>query len=255
MLNPKSTILLLLAATAGFGASAALQGKDLKSRFEELDSKNDKAAIVNLWKENPHEALYVIDEYLEGALAKIEKGGASADEITKMHERAIRGALLIDEALGRPFFSDYASAYVSFGPEQQKQFRAGQRASGAARQAMKKKDYENAKKEAQNCIDAARPLGDWWGAGTGYSALADAEDALGHKESALDAAQLARMIHQNLGFVQAEYHDIQVMARNLVELGRKARAKVVIEQGLAIAKTAGDKTGGAALLELQKKIK
>lgn len=250
----RNSICIILIASAAFTAGAAFQGKELKTRFEELDAKGDKAAIVSLWKEHPHEALYVIDEYLEGALAKIEKGG-SGDEVTKMHDRAIRGALLIDEALGRPIFSDYASSYVSFNASQQKQFREGQRASGAARKAMKSKDFELAKKESQKCIDSARPLGDWWGAASGYSGLADAEEALGHHEAALDAAQMARLLHNNLGFIQNEYKDICAMARLLVNLGSVARAKVVIAQGLGMAKEAGDKTNGQALEELKKKLK
>ncbi|MBI3818970.1 MAG: hypothetical protein HY286_09800 [Planctomycetes bacterium] len=255
MTTLRSTICMFLAAATAFGAGVAFQGNELKSRFEELDGKGDKAGIVNLWKEHPHEALSVIDEYLEGALAKIEKGAAPAEEIAKMHERAVRGALLIDEALGRPIFSDYASSYAGFTPEQQKQFRNGQKASGAARQAMKKKDYKTAKDESQKCIDFARPLGDWWGAASGYAGLADAQEALGEKDAALDSAQMARLLHNNLGFASNEYHDLGVMARMLVELGRKDRATVVIDQGLALAKVAGDKTGGKAFEELKKKLK
>lgn len=239
---------------AGLLLAALSQDADpLQKKFEELDAKGDRAPVVALFKEHPFEVLYMLDGYLEGALAKIEKGGDSG-EIKRMHEKALRGASDAEAALGKPMIRDYVASYVDFGAPEQKQFREGQKSSGEARKALKAKDFKSAKAAAEATIQHARPLGDWWGAGSGYTALAEAEEGLGNWRASVDAAQQARLIHQSLNFVRDEYRDLQIMARVLVQIGNKSRATAVIEQGLALSKSAGDKNGGAAFLELRKKL-
>lgn len=252
-MTARTTICILALTVAPVAAAAYFQKGDLQSKFEELDTKNDRAGIVALFRQNPYDTLGMLDGYLEGALAKIEKGGDPAD-IEKDHERALRGARAADEALGHPVFLDYVSSYVGWNRDQQKVFREGQAASGASRQALQKGDFETAKKEANRCIECARPLGDWWGYGTGLQMLAQAEEKLGHREAALDAIQQARILHHDLGFARQEYRDVVVMARLLVDLGRTPRARAAIEQGLALSRIAKDKDGPKALEDLLKKL-
>ncbi|MFN0207390.1 MAG: hypothetical protein ACKVS6_13880 [Planctomycetota bacterium] len=253
MIHTRTLICILCIAAVPVAAAAFQQKDDLGKQFEDLDTKGDHAGIVALWKQHPADALGVIDGYLEGALAKIEKGG-DANDIKKDQERALRGAKAASEAFGHPIFSDYAASFVGWNSEQQKKFREGQKVSGAASAAFRKKDYETAKKEAQKCIDLARPLGDWWGYSGGLSMLANAEEQLGNLEVALDTIQQARVIHHDLGFVRDEYRDTVTMARILVSLDRRVRARIVIDQGIELSKIAKNKDGPKALEELKAKL-
>ncbi|MBL8693386.1 MAG: hypothetical protein JNJ88_04740 [Planctomycetes bacterium] len=252
MLRPATAVAFLL-GSLGFASLQGQRKDEIRERFLALDAKRDHAGIVELWKDAPARALPTIDEDLEGFLALVEKGGDSK-EIEKMKERALRGAKAADQAFQHPIFSDYTSSYVGWNAEQQKQFRAGQQASGAAMQALQKKDFAAAKKEAQRSIDLARPLGDWWGASSGYGALGAAEEGLGNKEAALDAYQQARVLHHDLNFFDQEIRDETAMARLLLDLGRTVRAGVVLQQATQRAESRKNEKALAAIAELRKRL-
>jgi hypothetical protein len=251
-LSAAAAISILAAAAISAGA-APQRGDEVRKQFVDLAAKNDRAAIVALWKAHPSAALRVIDQDLEGGLAKIEKdGNADSKELKEMYDRALLGARAADEALGRPIFGEYASSYVGWNAKQQKDFREGQRVSSAARKALRDKSYEDAKKSAQQCIAITTPLGDWWGLASGYGTLADANEGLGLKEEALAARTMSRMLNHDMCFSREELRDTIALAKLLTDLERTVRAKMTIEQGLALAKELKDAKSEEALKGLMK---
>ncbi len=249
---PHLALSVLLVAV--LAASAAAQG-DLQKRFEALDDAGDHAGIVALWRDHPFQTIGTIDSYLEGFLALVEKPGeADAAKIEAMKKRALRGARAADEAFGRPIFGDYASSFVGWSPEQQAAFREGQKANGAARGALRKKDFEAARKQALLCIEKARPLGDWWGTASGLSALGQAERGLGRSEAALDALQQSRILFHDLGLAKDAARDAAEMVELLLELDRPVRAAVTVEQGLGLAKACKDAALTARLEDLRTSV-
>lgn len=229
MIRPAAMFLAML-ITLG-----ALPAQNLKERFEALDAKGDRAGIVALWKENPSRILSIIDSYLEGGLKILEGDAPDRKKVDAMYARAIRGALAADEATGRSIFSDYASSFAGWNAEQQKQFRAGQKAFGAHRTALREGKVAEALRLARECEKHARPLGDWWGTAMGLSGIGNCLERMGQPEQALTAHQDARLIYQNLG-LRSELGNLTAMARLLVELDRKPRARVTIEKALVLAR-------------------
>jgi tetratricopeptide (TPR) repeat protein len=247
----------VLVESAPRGAPGGIAA-DLKHEFEALDDKGDQAGVVALWRAHPYDALGVIDSYLEGSLALREHPkGSDADlatSIRAMHQRALRGARAADEAFGRVLFSDYAASFVGWTQAQQKLFREGQEAHRAGRKASKAKQFDEALKQAQRCLDLARPLGDWWGTAMGLSAVGECERQLGHPEAALDALAQARHLHHELGLVGDEYANLRSIAQLASDLGRGPRALRAIEAALELAPIVEDAQGPLALLELRAKL-
>jgi tetratricopeptide (TPR) repeat protein len=231
----------LLAAVLSLGCLTplAVAQQDTKQLFESLDESGDAAGIVELWREKPREALGVIDSYLEGSLREVEKKG-DAGAIAKLHERALRGARAASEAFDTPIFLDYASAFVGWSAEQQKQFRAGQAAFKAAVGAMQKKEWDKAVEQGGECLRLARPLGDWWGSAMGLGILGQAEAQRGNAEAALDALSQARLINHDLRLLDDELECMVGMTDALLKLGRAPRATACAEQGIALAATLGN---------------
>jgi len=246
-------LLCASALPAALTTSAQNPVQQVRQRFEELDAKGDAAALREHWRAHEGLVLYVIDSYLEGGLKQLETSGASEPDaqVRASYERALRGAKAADEAFGRTIFSDYASAFAGWNAEQRKSFRAGQKASGAAGALSKQGKHEEARARAQECIDLARPLGDWWGTAMGLAGVGTASEALGQHEQALDAWQQARLINEALGFKGESYEALLGSARALCALDRRPRALRAIELGLAQAQMFGDEAGRAALLGLR----
>lgn len=244
---------LFLAVLGARSPAAAQDTGGLRKSFEELDAKGDQAAIVALWKANPGATLAVIDSYLEGSMKLMEKNG-DAKEIEALQQRALRGARAADTAHGQSIFSDYASSFVGWTPEQRKSFRGGQRAFSAAMQAAQKKDWKAALAKGEECLKLARPLGDWWGTAMGLSVIGDAQEQLGTLEAALEAHSQARLIYHSLGLAGDEYGNLRSMAALLGKLDRRPRALNSIASALALADALGDAEGRNALLEQRAQI-
>jgi hypothetical protein len=233
-------------------AVQSVKGEELKQQFETLDQKADHAGVVALWRAHPAETLGVIDSYLEGSLARVERApDTDPGELKKMRDRALRGARAADEAFGTAIFSDYASSFAGWDGEQQKRFREGQAAYGKARQAARASDFETALREGERCVELARPLGDWWGTAMGLSIAGQAQVRLGRAEKALEALSQSRLLNAELHLDSAEYADGLSIARLCVELGRRERGRVAIEHALALADRLRDADGPLALLELR----
>lgn len=237
------------------GVLASQQGESpTRKQFIELAAKGDAAGIVALWKAHPSEAIGTIDEDLEGFLAKVEKGGADPKEIQAMKDRALLGARCADEAFGRPIFSDYASSFAGWNEKEQKEFRQGQQLAGQSTKAARAKKWDEALKAAQDCVKITKSLGDWWGLATGYSAMANALEGAGQDLDALEACQMARILHHDMEMAVPRLRDDAQMARLLVKLDRGVRAKLVIESGLTLAAKLKNAKAEAELKELLAKL-
>lgn len=211
----------------------------VRARYEALDAARDHAGLVALWKENPGRVLVTIDHDLESGLALHEKGGEPA-EVDALYARARRGAVAADEAWGRPIIGDYVAAFVGWTAEEKKQFRAGQAACRAARQALKEGEAEKSLTEARRCLDLARPLGDWWGTAMGWAAIGDAAFAAGHHEEAIVAYGAARLLYHDLALAGSAYRVELGLARALAAAGQHSRCLRTIEWVLPTAKKKED---------------
>lgn len=250
-----AAIALLCAAAlpAALTSTAQSPVQQVRQRFEELDAQNDAAALREHWRAHEGLVLYTIDSYLEGGLKQLERSGASEPDaqVRASYERALRGAKAADEAFGRSIFGDYASAFTGWNAEQRASFRAGQRAFGEANALGKQGKHAEARARAQECVDRARPLGDWWGTAMGLAGVGAASEALGEHEQALDAWQQARLINEALGLKGEAYEATRGSARASSALDRRPRALRAIELALAQATAFEDAAGRAELLELR----
>ena len=242
-------------AAAAPTAEARRSETNVKQRFEELDGAGDHAGVVKLWRENPYQVLYVIDSYLEGSLKRIEtEEQVDQDQIRHMLERAIRGARAADEAFGGFMFSDYATAFAGWSPDEQFRFREGQKAYKNAQQSLRSADFEKALQYAKDSLQIAQPLGDWWGMAMALGVLGDAHEALGHYEAALDAHSRARVVNSSLHLLSSEYRNLHSISRCLSRLGRTLRAELVIARALECSVLLEDEAGRVDLLETRLKV-
>lgn len=258
--------MMILAALLAFAPSTASapslplaaeqEAPSTRERFVALHAQQDAEGCKALWKANPHEILYTIDEDLEAALATWEKSPEKPDSATiaSLHARALWGARLASEALFAPMFLDYASAFTSQSDAQKRQFRAGQKSHGEARAAIKAGDWEKAQAKARECVGHAAPLGDWWGHAMGLSALGTACSGGGKLADAIAPLGEAALIYRNLRLPGDEYVALRRLATVLAETGAKPRAKVVLERALELAQVLGDDKGRAELESLAKSL-
>lgn len=252
MLTALALVALLATPTANsapLATPSAQEQVDVRAKFVELHAKNDEAGCESLWKQHPGEVLGAIDADLEGSLAAWEKNSAAPDvkAIAEQHARALWGAKLATQASGHPIFLDYASSFVGWTDEQKKDFRAGQKAYGRARSAMKAKDFAAAAAAGRECADLAAPLGDWWGLAMGLSAEGTALAAQGKPDEALAPLSQAALVYHDLGLIGDEYRTLRTLATALVEAKRPERAKAALARAIELADLVGDSNGRAAL--------
>ena len=252
-LRPRFVSLTLLLAVATCGT---LSAQNIKANFEELVARKASSEIVQLWKQSPFETLQTIDGYLEGSLKLVETSDTpDQKEIESMHAKALAGAIAADKAFDSVIFSEYASSFIGWNREQQKQFRLGQSAYSNAKVAIKATRFEEALAAGQDCVAKAQPLGDWWGTAMGYSAIGSAHKGLGNREKALTALTSSRAIYHDLRLGQAELDCTLEMADLLKQAGTTARAKVTCTQGIALAEKLGNSAAKAKLTETLSSLK
>ena len=246
-----SAVALVLA-----GASAAPPQDaeaEVLAGYRKLADAQDEAGLANLWAAHPELVLTTIDEDLEGSLALREKSEAPDEtRIAQMHARAIFGARAAAAAGLSPLLADYAAAFSGWNAEQQKQFRAGQKAFGRARAAAQAGKHEDALAAGNECVALAEPLGDWWGTAMGFSAAGQSLSALGRHEEALVALGRARVLHHDLGLTGSEYGNLQAMVAALSALGGGPRLAELARQAAALGRALGDEDGAAKLDKLAK---
>ncbi len=155
--------------------SLAMRGDDAveKTRLEKMLTPDSDGMVVAVFKRHPGQTLPFIDRYLEGGLAMIEKAGpsAQADSLASFHT-GIKFAALADRAFGGTTFSDYANAFASWSPSEQKSFRDGQRLFKAGMKAAAD-DPAKAKLLLQQSLARAEALGDLWGKAMALGGLAE----------------------------------------------------------------------------------
>lgn len=240
----------LLLALVPSSSTPVLQEADVRTRFVELADKGDRAGVVALWKANPGEVLGTIDADLEGSLADKEKGAKrDAPEVLAQHKRALFGASCALEAGVDPLLADYVSSFVGFDSEQEKSFRGGQKAHGASRAALKKKDAKGALAAADDCLAKACALGDWWGAQMGHADAARAHELAEDKKAALASWSQARDLAHDLQLQGDELGALSGMASCAKDLKLPARERFALEQAVEL----GSRLGAAQEVEAWKR--
>jgi tetratricopeptide (TPR) repeat protein len=230
-----------LAAQAAPVAAKPAAGKskraEIRAKFEELFTKDDRAGCLALWKENPGYVLPTIDADLEGSLRVYETAvEPDMKEIGRMHKRALWGAEIAAEASGHPIILDYAASFVGWDKEQRSLFRAGQAVYKKSVDAAAKGNHQMALEAGRECVDRASNLGDWWGAAMGYEALGTAMQALSDFENALVAYSRARILNHDLGLASDEYTNLRSMIDMCYTLERWSRGLEALNQALATAR-------------------
>ena len=226
-----------------------------KERYVELSTAGNHAGLVALWKQLPDKVIPVIDSDLERSLAIWEKDGeAKRAEIDALIARAIAGAHAAVDATGRRRVLDYVTSFAGWTAAEKKDFRAGQKAFGAASKALKEKEFDTALEQGRRCLALAEPLGDWWGTAMGLQAEGMALAGLGRKAKAVTALSRARLIYRELGLTSSALRIEASLAAILIELDRQPRAKAMIHDGLATAKRLDKKTLIEAFTSLGTKL-
>ena len=170
------SLLALTAAVSTFGDDPVGSDAVARERLQEMLSAGDDGLIVATFKRHPNATLPFIDSYLEGGLAMMEKGSANPTEAARnalqSFRMGVRFAKLADQAFGATDFSDYATAFASWSPSEQKAFREGQK---LFREGMKlaKSDAAKAIEALERSLRLAEGLHDTWGQAMAQGALAD----------------------------------------------------------------------------------
>jgi hypothetical protein len=197
--------LLLLTLAAG---ATPLRADDApndavdRTRLQAMLAAGDNGMIVATFKRHPAETLPFIDNYLEGGLAMIEKkGDAAASDAMQSFRQGVRFAKLADEAFGGTTFSDYANAFASWSPSEQKSFREGQKLYREGAKLLKD-DAAKAVPALERSYELASSLRDTWGMAMAAAALADAHLKLGdeHLQPAFSFAERAVRLYQSVQF-------------------------------------------------------
>jgi hypothetical protein len=171
-------VLLFAAAPLPRAADDAVTKERLESF---LADEADHPRIVATFRRHPGATLPFIDEYLEGALAEIEKSGADSAgsaSVTQSFRRGLKFAELADRAFQDSIFTEYAGNFASWSPSEQKRFREGQKLFREGKETFAK-DPAAALSLYRKSIGAAEPLGDHWGVAMGQLAAAQACQKLG----------------------------------------------------------------------------
>jgi tetratricopeptide (TPR) repeat protein len=222
--------------------------KEVRKQFVELSAKQDKDALVALWKANPGLVLQVIDADLEGSLREQEKGEpAGSAKVKEKQQRALFGAECAALATGHPILPDYAASFVGWNADQKRQFRDGQKVYRAAAEALQKGDKAAALAKGKECVERASALGDWWGTAMGYDAQGRAAQALGGIDDALTALTQARLLNHDLGLRDDELEELVLLTDLCSAAERWQRALACARDGQALARALGKTDVATAL--------
>lgn len=218
-----------------------------RAQLEQFLYKKNTKAIVQAFKDYEEEVLPFFDEYLEGGLAALEKGApkTAADE---SFAKGVAFARLADEALGGSVFANYATAFSTWKPEQQKQFREGQTEYRKGREALAKQP-EQALVHFKKSLVLCEPLGDAWGKAMCLSKIAAAHAALGNHGPAIEAATAAFEVNKGLHQVSAQTGDLIFRAECRAKSGKKEDCEKDLVAALTLTKRIKDEKRAAALMK------
>jgi hypothetical protein len=163
-----------------------------KARLEKMLADGDDGMIVQVFKRHQAKTLPFIDRYLEGGLAMIEKGGDAAAAQASFRT-GIKFAKLADEAFRDNVLTEYANAFASWSPMEQKAFREGQKEFklGMDAAGAQTPDLIKALEHFKRSLALADSLGDTWGEAMAHSAIAETDLKLGRHEEGRVAAVAA----------------------------------------------------------------
>jgi hypothetical protein len=222
--------LALSLAFTGIGNALAAGPDDAmnKTRLQSMLVAGDEGMVVATFKRFPGQTLPFIDSYLEGGLAMIEKGSdTAAVDSLQSFRMGIKFAKLADQAFGGTEFSDYANAFASWGPAEQKSFRQGQR---LFKEGMKAAVDDKAKAIGilESSLRITESLNDTWGQVMANSGLAEVHLAMGGEEHAAKAEQAARAAvtaSRKVRLDEDRVSALRVHAAAIKALGGKADAR------------------------------
>jgi len=224
---------------------------DVQARYELLAGSADSAGLQDLWRDQPGSALTTFDADLERSLALREKSPEQPPlaEIAALHDRALLAARAASDALGTPIFADYASAFVGWSEQEQRDFRDGQMIVKEAHKLLAEGEAMRAQQLAQDAIDRTAYLGDWWGNAMAYAVRGRAQQASSSFQHALTSYAQARLIYNQLHLTGSEFTNLHRMVNMLVLLEHWPRAQVACEAALRMAPGAGAAEKTVAELE------
>jgi tetratricopeptide (TPR) repeat protein len=256
-----ANILPLLLTIASLGANDAMSPE----RLEKMLSDGDTAWVIQTFRRHPEGVLAFVDQYLEGGLKIIEKGGDAA-KATASFRRGLSFAEAADDAFKEVLFTEYAANFGSWSREEQKRFRQGQAEYGKGRKA-KEDDPATALAHFKSSLSLAKPLGDKWGMAVAYMQIAETQSTLGEyeaaKSAAIKAAELssrlrwriphvrARLIcgqsHSHLGAPAAGRGHLRIAWETLNESDKKELRAQVLDAYCKSLEAAGNKDLAAKL--------
>jgi hypothetical protein len=241
-------VVLTLSAMPGFADDVPKIGADAveKNRLEKMLADGDTGMIIAVFKRHPGRTLPFIDGYLEGGLAMIEKADPAANDAAAAQAAAsfrtgIQFAKLADEAFQDTSFSDYANAFASWSPSEQKVFRQGQR---LFREGMKAaKDDPAAPQKAltlfRESLKLADSLGDTWGRAMAQAAIAEHALKVGSEEENRNAHVAAFWAIDLYGKLKLQDDYVQALRMGAVTreaLGDKAAGLQFLSQAWNVVK-------------------
>ncbi len=172
-------------------------------RMENMLKNGDDRWIIQTFRRHPSETLPFIDQYLEGGLKIIEDGGGS-DKAHESMRKGLQFAELADQAFGEEIFGNYAAAFGSWSPQEQKDFRKGQ---ANFKQASKTEDPAAAIELLEESFALANVLQDAWGVAMYQTGIAQNLLKQGkHQEAAQVAKQAVNLngrLRLRTGFVRS----------------------------------------------------
>lgn len=240
--------MLISTCMTAFVALTAMAAEGLdRAKLEACLDKKDTKTIVQAFKDNEEDVLPFFDEYLEGGLAAIEKNEPA--EVSK--ERFAKGvafAKLADEALGGSVFSNYASAFAAWKPEQQKHFREGQNEYRTGSKVIAKQP-EQALVHFKKSLVLCEPLGDAWGQAMCLSKIAAAHAAMGNHAPAIEAATAAFEVNKGLHQVSSQTGDLIFRAECRAKSGKKEDCEKDLVAAMALTKRIKDEKRAAAMMK------
>ncbi len=217
-----AALALVMLAAGAMGADDAARDAMDRARLEKMLADGDTGMVRMTFSRYPSRTLPFIDRYLEGGLAMIEKG-EPAEQALASFRTGIKFAAIADEAFHETVFTDYANAFASWSPSEQKKFREGQR---LFKEAMGvKDDPAKAITMLRQSLNLAASLGDAWGQAMAYSALG----SMMSQASMGDDAQLALVKSVELNSrlkLQDDFVD------SLMALGRLRQTMAMPDKGV-----------------------
>lgn len=215
--------------------------EDVQSRYEKIAAAQDRDAMMALWREHPEMALITFDADLERSLALWEAapGNPPAEEIAKLHARALFAARAASEALGTPIFGDYAASFVSWSDQSKRDFRDGQKIVSVSRAALEEGEATRASELAFDALQRTSHLGDWWGQAMSHAARGRSLQASSLFEHALASYAQARQLYHDLHLSGSELSNLRYMINMLLLLENWQRAAVAVDDALVLAASVG----------------